>query len=62
VNAGNTVVVIEHHLDLIAECDWVIDLGPDGGSAGGEIVCAGKPQAIADCERSITGRYLRGRL
>ena len=60
VDAGNTVVVIEHHLDLIAACDRVIDLGPEGGDAGGEVVCAGTPQEIAACERSITGKYLQG--
>ncbi len=59
VDAGNTVVVIEHHLDLIAACDWVIDLGPEAGDAGGEIVIAGTPAHVAACERSVTGRYLQ---
>ncbi|MBI2807896.1 MAG: ATP-binding cassette domain-containing protein [Planctomycetes bacterium] len=57
-DAGNTVLVIEHHLGVIAACDWVIDLGPDAGDAGGEVVVAGPPSALAACDRSITGRYL----
>ena len=56
--AGNTVVVIEHHPDLIAAADWVIDLGPGAGEAGGEIIIAGTPTDVARCERSVTGRYL----
>jgi excinuclease ABC subunit A len=59
VDAGNTIVVIEHHLDMIAASDWVIDLGPEGGASGGEVVCAGTPRDIAACPRSITGRYLQ---
>jgi excinuclease ABC subunit A len=55
---GNTIVVIEHNLDVIACADWVIDLGPDGGDEGGEIVTVGTPEQIAACERSHTGRYL----
>ena len=62
VATGNTVVVIEHHLDLIAAADWVIDLGPEGGDAGGQLVCAGTPHDIAACASSITGRYLRDRI
>jgi excinuclease ABC subunit A len=62
VDAGNTVIVIEHHLDVILACDWVLDLGPEGGAAGGELVAAGSPTEIAQCERSITGRYLRDRI
>jgi excinuclease ABC subunit A len=58
VDAGNTVVVIEHHLDVIRCADWVIDLGPDGGRHGGEVVAVGPPEAIAACERSHTGRFL----
>ena len=58
-DAGNTVVVIEHNLDVVACCDWVIDLGPDGGERGGEIVAEGTPEQIAEVEASHTGRYLR---
>ena len=58
VAAGNSVVVIEHHLDLIAAADWVIDLGPRAGAAGGAIVVEGPPAMIADCEASLTGRAL----
>jgi len=57
-DAGNTVVVIEHNLDVIKTADWVIDLGPDGGDGGGRIVAAGTPEAIAAHEASYTGRYL----
>ena len=55
---GATVVVIEHDLDMIANADWVIDLGPGGGEQGGRIVCAGTPEDVAACPESITGRYL----
>jgi excinuclease ABC subunit A len=55
---GNTLVVIEHNLDVIKTADWVIDLGPEGGGGGGEIVAQGPPETIAACERSHTGRYL----
>ena len=60
VDAGHTVVVIEHHLDVIKTADWVIDLGPDGGAAGGLIVGEGTPEQVALIEASYTGRYLRG--
>ena len=56
---GNTVVVIEHHLDVIKTADWVIDLGPEGGEGGGEVVAAGPPEQVAREEASHTGRYLR---
>jgi excinuclease ABC subunit A len=59
VDAGNTVVVIEHNLDVIAEADWIIDLGPEGGAAGGRVVVQGPPERIADEKRSHTGRVLR---
>ena len=59
VEAGNTVLIIEHHLDVIACADWVIDLGPEGGRRGGEIVATGTPEQIAACAASHTGRFLR---
>ena len=59
VDKGNTVVVIEHNLDVIKTADWVIDLGPDGGDAGGEIVAQGTPEEVAMDERSYTGAYLK---
>ncbi len=62
VEQGNTVVVIEHNLEVIKTADWVIDLGPDGGDKGGEIVATGTPETVAKCERSWTGGYLRGLL
>jgi excinuclease ABC subunit A len=62
VDAGHTVIVIEHNLDLIAEADWVIDLGPEGGEAGGQIVAAGTPEQVANVAESHTGRYLRSLL
>ncbi len=57
--SGNTLVVIEHNLDVIKTADWVIDLGPEGGAGGGRIVAEGSPEIIAACEHSHTGRYLR---
>jgi excinuclease ABC subunit A len=59
VDAGNTVVVIEHHLDVIKRADWVIDLGPEAGAAGGNVVAMGTPEAIAATPDSRTGDYLR---
>jgi excinuclease ABC subunit A len=56
---GNTIVVIEHNLDVIKSADWVIDLGPEGGEGGGEIIAAGTPEQIAASSRSYTGQYLR---
>ena len=58
IDNGATVVVIEHDLDMIANADWVIDMGPGGGDAGGRIVCAGTPEEVAACPESITGRYI----
>ena len=55
---GNTVLVIEHDIHVIAHADYIIDLGPGGGSKGGEIVVAGTPEAVAACATSITGKYL----
>ncbi|MGA8014933.1 MAG: excinuclease ABC subunit UvrA, partial [Candidatus Dormiibacterota bacterium] len=59
VDAGNTVIVIEHNLDVIKTADWIIDLGPGGGEAGGEVVVAGTPELVAGEARSATGEYLR---
>jgi len=59
VDLGNTVIVIEHHLDVIKTADWIIDLGPEGGEAGGRIVATGTPEQIAAVEDNHTGRYLR---
>ncbi len=59
VDAGHTVVVIEHHLDVIKRADWVIDLGPEAGDAGGRIVAMGTPEQVAANPESITGQYLR---
>ncbi|HEY7452816.1 MAG TPA: excinuclease ABC subunit UvrA [Candidatus Limnocylindria bacterium] len=58
-DAGNTVIVIEHNLDVIKTADWVIDLGPEGGDGGGALVAAGTPEAVADDPDSFTGQYLR---
>ncbi len=58
VDRGNTVVVIEHHLDVIKTADWIIDLGPEGGDGGGRIVAAGTPEQVARCRDSHTGAYL----
>ena len=59
VDAGNTVVVIEHNLDLIKTADYIIDLGPEGGNRGGYVVATGTPEQIAQTEESYTGRYLK---
>ncbi len=59
VDAGNTVLVVEHHLDVVKTADWVIDLGPEGGAAGGEIVAEGTPEQVAQSVGSYTGKFLR---
>jgi excinuclease ABC subunit A len=59
VDSGNTVLVIEHNLDVIKQADWIVDLGPEGGEAGGEVIAAGTPEQVAEVEESFTGRYLR---
>jgi excinuclease ABC subunit A len=56
---GNTVVVIEHNLDVIKTADWVIDLGPEGGDGGGQIIATGTPEQVAATEGSFTGEYLK---
>ena len=58
VDAGNTVILIEHHLDVIRQADWIIDLGPEGGSAGGEVLYTGTPQDLLECKRSITAQFI----
>jgi excinuclease ABC subunit A len=59
VERGNTVVVIEHNLDVIKTSDWIIDLGPEGGEGGGELLAAGTPEEVAGSAASFTGLYLR---
>jgi excinuclease ABC subunit A len=59
VDSGNTVVVIEHNLDVIKTADYIIDLGPEGGDKGGELVISGLPEEVAACEKSYTGQYLK---
>ena len=59
VDAGNTVIVIEHNLDIIKRADYIIDLGPEGGGAGGEIIATGTPEEVAACAKSYTGQYLK---
>jgi excinuclease ABC subunit A len=59
VDSGNTVLVIEHNLDVIKQADWIIDLGPEGGEAGGEIIATGTPEQIAEVGESATGHFLR---
>jgi excinuclease ABC subunit A len=58
VDCGNTAIVIEHNLDVIRVADWIIDLGPEGGKGGGEIIAEGTPNDIRAAERSYTGKYL----
>jgi len=59
VDSGNTIVVIEHNLEVIKTADWIIDLGPEGGAAGGRIVATGTPEQVAEVAASYTGQYLR---
>ena len=59
VDKGNTVIVIEHNLDVIKSADWIIDMGPEGGSGGGTVVVEGTPEDVANCSGSHTGQYLK---
>ena len=59
VSQGNTVVVIEHNLEVIKTADWIVDLGPEGGDGGGEIVAQGTPEDVTKAARSYTGQYLK---
>ena len=58
VDQGNTVVIIEHNMDVIKTADWVIDLGPEGGNEGGRVIASGTPEEVARQEKSFTGQYL----
>jgi excinuclease ABC subunit A len=62
VDRGNSVLVIEHNLDVIKTADWIIDLGPEGGQRGGQVVAEGTPEQVAKVEASHTGRYLKAML
>ena len=62
IERGHTVLVIEHNMDVVKCADWVIDLGPDGGNRGGNVVCTGTPETVARCPQSITGQYLKREL
>ena len=57
-DAGNTIVIIEHNLDVIKTADWIIDLGPEGGASGGDVVAQGTPEQVAQTPGSYTGQYL----
>jgi excinuclease ABC subunit A len=59
VDTGNTVIVIEHNLDVIKTADWIIDLGPEGGSGGGTVIATGTPEDVAMVEGSYTGEFLK---
>ena len=62
MDAGNTIIIIEHNLDVIKSADHIIDLGPEGGDAGGQIVACGPPEFLVDVPESYTGQYLRAKL
>ncbi|HKI62780.1 MAG TPA: excinuclease ABC subunit UvrA, partial [Mariprofundaceae bacterium] len=62
VNHGNTVIVIEHNLDVIKTADWIVDMGPEGGDKGGDILISGTPEDVAGCKKSYTGQYLKSHL
>jgi excinuclease ABC subunit A len=59
IERGHTILIIEHNLDVIKQADWCIDLGPDGGDRGGNLIVAGTPEQVANCKESITGKYLK---
>jgi excinuclease UvrABC ATPase subunit len=59
VDSDNTVIIIEHNLDIIKRADWIIDMGPDGGKKGGDIIFEGTPEEIINCPNSATGQYLK---
>ena len=59
VDLGNTVVIIEHNMDVIKGADYVIDIGPEGGHSGGEVIAFGTPKNVIECDKSITGQFLK---
>jgi len=59
VSKDNTVIVVEHNLDVVKQADWIIDMGPEGGSRGGEIILQGTPEGLIRCDTSHTGKYLK---
>ncbi|NGM90851.1 hypothetical protein G5B35_26465, partial [Parapusillimonas sp. SGNA-6] len=59
---GNSILVIEHNMDMIKSADWVIDIGPEGGNKGGNVVFAGTPENLVQCKESYTGQFLKGHL
>ena len=62
IERGHSILIIEHNMEIIKCADWIIDLGPDGGDKGGELVTSGTPEEVAKCQKSLTGRYLRDKL
>ncbi|MBI2435909.1 MAG: ATP-binding cassette domain-containing protein, partial [Candidatus Hydrogenedentes bacterium] len=62
VDHGNTVIVIEHNLDVVATADWIVDLGPEGGDGGGRVLTSGPPQEVARCKHSYTGEFLKAKV
>ena len=62
VDLGNTIIIIEHNLDVVASADWIVDLGPEGGEGGGTIVAAGTPEQVSEDPKSYTGQYLKPKL
>ena len=62
IERGHTIVVIEHNLDVIKMADYIIDLGPEGGAAGGNVVCAGTPEQVMACAQSYTGKFLKEKM
>ena len=58
VDRGNTLIVIEHNLDVIKSADWIIDLGPEGGNEGGQVIASGTPEEVSKAKRSYTGKFL----